>query len=191
MGEWAEKLLFPEDAYLGIQDVRAVLFFFVLYSCLGWMLEHAYHRFTTGRFADKGFLSGPYKPMYGFAPVILLVWIGPSTPWWWTVLLVLMVPTLVEYASGYMLRRIFLKDYWNYSGCRFQLDGLICMKFSLYWAILCTAVLYGFHPLAKLLYGLVSPVWRLSWGAFAAVLLLDLAWTIVKSAKERMPVATK
>lgn len=191
MGHWAERLLFPVDAYLLVQDVRSVLFYYLMYSCMGWILEHGYHWVTVNSFAGQGFLLGPYKPMYGLAPVILLVWIGPGTPWWWAAIWFLTVPTVVEYASGLLLKKLFLKEYWDYSGCRLQLDGLICMKFSLYWALLCTAVVYGLHPLLELLYGMVSPLWRVWWEAVALWLLLDVVWTVMKYTKERLLIATK
>lgn len=183
-------LWLPADAFLQIRDVQAVLFYFFIYSCLGWVIEHLFHRATAGTFAPEGFLTGPYKPMYGFAPVLLLLMIGPGTTWWRTALLGLAVPTAVEYASGYLLKRLFHMEYWDYSGHAYQLHGYVCLRFSLYWVVLSMGAVYGLHPQLALFYRVMAPLWETVWGAAAAVMLLDLAWTVLKSVKQA-PVAAK
>lgn len=177
-------------AYLDVGDVRQVLFYFMLYAFLGWALEHLYHKAVAGRFAGRGFLGGPFKPMYGFAPVILLALIGADTSWWWIAALAFAVPTAVEYVSGYLLGKLFHRQYWDYSDCRFQLAGYVCLRFSFYWTVLCMAVVYGLHPLAEALYDRLAAWWGLCWGAAAAWLMLDLAWTTLKYAR-KLPVAGK
>lgn len=183
---------YPGDAssvYLPPNDIGGILFYFFLYSCLGWMLEHGYHWAVTGRFAGEGFLTGPWKPMYGFSPVLLLALAGPATPLWLLAVLGFVIPTAVEYASGILLRRLFRKQYWSYAECRFQIGGLICLRFSLYWMLLGFATVYVLHPAAAWLYALIRPVWLLGWPAAAAVLLLDVGLTVARSAAALGPAA--
>ena len=40
--------------------------YFVMYSFLGWVVEVAYHAVTQGKVVNRGFLSGPVCPVYGF-----------------------------------------------------------------------------------------------------------------------------
>lgn len=177
-------------AYLKLDDWPGILFYFLLYACMGWMLEHGYHRAVEGNFAGEGFLTGPWKPMYGFAPVLLLLLSGPDTPLWVMLLLAFAVPTAVEYISGLMLRHVFHKQYWSYEGCRFQLDGLVCLRFSLYWTLLVFVMVYVLQPAAAWLYGLAGPFWRNGgWQLALTVLLMDVGWTVLKSARALRPAA--
>ncbi|MDF2926994.1 MAG: hypothetical protein K0R57_5908 [Paenibacillaceae bacterium] len=187
----AQRLWFPEDAYIQLWDVKAVLFYFLLYSCAGWILEHGYHKLTTGSFAQEGFLHGPYKPMYGIAPVLILASAGPGTPWWWLAALITLVPTLVEFTSGLLLKHFCRKQWWDYSEQRFQLGGHICLRFSLYWAALSFIVVYVLQPLFEFLYALAGPLWAWCWEAAAAGLLLDLLATCFKYMKRQVPAAAE
>lgn len=181
---------YGSPVYLPLEDWPAVLFYFVLYAWLGWGLEHGYHRTVEGHFAGEGFLTGPWKPMYGFAPVLLLLLTGPGTPLWLMVLLAFAVPTAVEYISGLMLRRVFHKQYWSYEGCRFQLNGLVCLRFSLYWTLLVFVMVYVLQPAAAWLYGLSRPFWHNGgWQLALTVLLMDVGWTVFKSARPLRPEA--
>lgn len=183
MGAWIGQLGFADDAFIRLSDISLVMFYFVLYAVGGWALEHGYHRVKQGRFAEAGFLAGPYKPMYGFAPVILLCWIGPYTPWWWTVVLLAVVPTLVEGISGILLKYGCRRQWWDYSGCRYQLGGIICLRFSFYWMVLCFAVVYGIHPLLAALVQQAGAAGEWYGQAIAAVMTADLAATAAGYAK--------
>ena len=48
------------------------LWYFVIYSFLGWCLEVTYKSFEEKRFINRGFLIGPYCPIYGFSSVCLI-----------------------------------------------------------------------------------------------------------------------
>lgn len=112
-------------------------FNFVLYSLFGWLLEEVYSYFAFGYFKEEGFLNVPFKPMYGIAMCILIMFyykfeVGTIT----LLILCIIVPTLVEYLSGYMLKNIFNEVYWSYKNLRYNFQGLICLKFSIYWTII-------------------------------------------------------
>lgn len=137
-----------------------LLFYFVAYSGGGWLLEHLYCKWTTGHYQQEGFLFGPFKPMYGLAPLcILLLANRVEMTWGGMVLLCLLVPTFVEALSGWMLDKAFNRRYWDYSQHQFQWRGYICLRFSFYWLLLSLLVLYGLHPLLAALYVGIEPVW--------------------------------
>ncbi|MDF2938432.1 MAG: putative rane protein [Paenibacillaceae bacterium] len=181
---------YGSPAYVPLDDWPGLLFYFVLYAWMGWMLEHGYHRAVKGRFAGEGFLAGPWKPMYGFAPVLLLSLTGPDTPLWVVAIVAFAVPTVVEYISGLLLLRLFHKQYWSYAECRCQLGSLVCLRFSFYWTLLGFVMIYALQPAAAGLYRLLQPVWQTGgWQLVLAALLLDVGWTVVKSARALKPAA--
>ena len=48
------------------------LFIFFTYAILGWCLEVAFHALVTGKFINRGFLNGPWCPVYGFGASAVL-----------------------------------------------------------------------------------------------------------------------
>ncbi len=118
-------------------DVKFYLLFnFIIYSFIGWEIEEVYSFIITGKFKREGFLIGPFKPMYGIAFTSLIICNevlginGVSL-----ILLCLLIPTTVEYISGYILRHVFNKNYWNYSNFKYNLYGYVTISFSFYWMI--------------------------------------------------------
>ncbi|MDU4694647.1 MULTISPECIES: putative ABC transporter permease [Paenibacillus] len=154
-------------------------FYFLLYSLFGWLLENVYSFFTQGVFWKEGFLKGPYKPMYGVAPLLLLALVPEGGGGWLLVaaLLCLIIPTVVEGISGYLLLTMFGRRWWDYSGLRYQLGGHVCLRFSLYWGILSALMLKGIHPLAEQAYQSVASVWNVAGPVLLLLFAVDLVWT--------------
>lgn len=120
---------------------------FIFYSFIGWVIEMLYHFSIHKNFKKTGFLKGPYKPMYGVAFTILILCkevlkvniIAMSV-------LCFIVPSLVEYISGYLLKRAFHEVYWDYSNLKYNISGIITLRFSIYWWILSLIGIYIVHP---------------------------------------------
>ena len=51
--------------------------YFTIYSILGWITEMIYCRLLSGKFVDRGFLYGPYCPIYGVGAVIVILTLNP------------------------------------------------------------------------------------------------------------------
>lgn len=60
--------LLLQNSYSVVAAASPYLFYFTVYSFLGWVLEGSYNLYSTGTFRKEGFLKGPFKPMYGCAP---------------------------------------------------------------------------------------------------------------------------
>ncbi|MMZ60596.1 hypothetical protein D3C76_464770 [compost metagenome] len=166
-------------------SLNEALYYFLVYSLLGWILENVYSYFTRGVFWKEGFLLGPYKPMYGFAPVILLLLVDieeflfrqPGARLIAVIVLCVMIPTVVEYVSGYLLKAWFGRQWWDYSGYVGQVQGHICLRFSLYWGVLSLLCLYGIQPLLSHHYMKIQSIWVYAGPVLLLIFLMDLAWT--------------
>lgn len=124
------------------------LFNFFAYGIIGWGIEQIYCYLLTGQMKKEGFLYGPFKPMYAIA-MSLLILINDTfllTPFA-LLALCLLIPTTVEYLSGFLTRHLFHQDYWDYSMLKFNLHGLICPQFSICWMILTFIGVQYFQPL--------------------------------------------
>jgi uncharacterized membrane protein len=122
-------------------------FNFIFYSYIGWIIEELYNLAVTKKSKKEGFLIGPFKPMYGITGTILILYnqmLGINgIPF---ILLCFLIPTTVEYISGYMLKHIFNKVYWDYSDFKYNIHGFVTLKFSLYWTLLSFIGVYFLQP---------------------------------------------
>lgn len=169
--------LLVQNSYSALTVVSPFLFYFTIYSFLGWVLEGSYNLYSVGTFRKEGFLKGPFKPMYGCAPLLLIAARELVVPFPVFLLLALVVPSAVEFVSGWLLKGIFHRQWWDYSRMPYQLYGHICLRFSLYWWGLSIACIYALQPLVHLLYLNIQQVWL---PVLPGVLLLfaaDLLWT--------------
>ena len=106
------------------------LLFFMLFfiaSFLGWCMEVTCKLFQFHRFINRGFMIGPYCPIYGFgaAGVTMLLSRFTEDPFAVFGLAILICGTL-EYVVSVMMEKLFHARWWDYSTKRFNLNGRIC-----------------------------------------------------------------
>lgn len=159
------------------------LFYFFLYAFLGWITEVIYAACCKGRFINRGFLLGPWCPIYGCGVVLVLCILEPlrQKPLLAFVLAVLITSAL-ELLVGFVSEKIFHERLWDYSHRFLNIGGYICLRFSLLWGVACLAVVYGLQPLLALLVGVMPEVLgRLLLLALSVVMLTDLVATLSQS----------
>lgn len=169
----------------------SIMFYFMVYALAGWGLEQLYCRLTTGSYKKDGFLRGPFKPMYGIAPLLVFWSIRADMGWLQIAGLSILLPTVVELVSGILLNRWFQVRYWDYSSYPFQIKGYICVRFSIYWMLLTLAVWYGVQPVLASVYQVVSPVWLYIEPVFLLYLAADIGWTVVQKRVRKDGAATE
>lgn len=155
------------------------VFYFTVYSFFGWLLENSYSFFMKSGFFKPNFLRGPFKPMYGIAPVLLLFFLDKNSSWPVVLFLCFIIPSLVEYISGIILQKVFHRQYWDYSNIPLQLHGMICLPFSLCWILLSISCLKWIHPLISSLYQALFPFWLSIYPAvilYFFIVLLMAVW---------------
>ena len=138
-----------------MQIYRLLLYFF-LYSFLGWCTEVAYATVKERRFVNRGFLGGPWCPIYGVgvsAVVTLLDGFQDSLLLLYLSSFVLV--TLIEGMTGFIMDKIFHHKWWDYTGLPFNIGGYVCLPFSIAWGAACLGIVKGVHPVIERLVGLL------------------------------------
>ena len=126
------------------------LLYFFIYSFLGWIIEVSYVYFTSKKLVNRGFLFGPFVPIYGFGTIAILSIdnflsnIGISFAE--KILIYTILATGIEYIGAFLLENIFNIKLWDYSNRFLNLHGRICALYSLYWAVLSIILLKIIHP---------------------------------------------
>ena len=120
---------------------------FFIYAFLGWCTEVSYAALKTGRFVNRGFLNGPVCPVYGCGAVIVLWALEPLRG---NLLLLFLgsvaLTSLLEWLTGFVLERLFHQRWWDYSQEPFNLNGYICLRFSIAWGLACLFVVKLLQP---------------------------------------------
>ena len=135
-------------------------FLFFIGSVFGWVLEVFFRRFFSSqnpqrKWINPGFCVGPYLPLYGCGLCFLYLiactepYIFVKNPWVTRLLLFAVMAvcmTVIEYIAGIVSIRCFKVRLWDYSGQWGNLQGIICPKFSFFWAVLGAVYYFGVHP---------------------------------------------
>ena len=156
-----------------------ICWYFILYSFIGWVIEVIYHAVTLGKVMNRGFLNGPVCPVYGFgmaAVISVYSLIGIDNAF---IVFIegIVLTTSIELIAGYILDKSFHTRWWNYSQVPLNLNGYICLKFSIIWGFAVVFVLKIFNPVLKAFtIDIIKPKW--GWPIIAFLLLLFITDTI-------------
>lgn len=130
------------------QNFYEVVWIFIIYAFIGWCTEVSYAALNTGKFVNRGFLNGPYCPIYGCGVVIVVAVLTPLKE---NLLILfagsLALTTVLEYITGLILEKAFHNKWWDYSDKPFNIKGYVCLKFSVYWGLACTFIMQVLHPI--------------------------------------------
>lgn len=90
------------------QNFYELVWIFIIYAFIGWCTEVSYAALDTGKFVNRGFLNGPYCPIYGCGVVIVVAILTPLKE----NLLILfagsfLLTSVLEYITGYILEKYF------------------------------------------------------------------------------------
>lgn len=160
---------------------------FLLYAITGWIYEEVLEVFIyrTG-FTNRGFLFGPYLPVYGFGALLFLYFLGPMKREkrfsWATPVIVflgsMVIATVVELITSYGLS-LFDLELWNYDRYPYNFQGRIALNPSVRFGIGGVFFLYVLQPcfekfLAKLSDRSIAYIAFSIWG----VLGFDFLFTV-------------
>lgn len=157
-----------------------LLFYFIIYSFGGWLLENTYNVIRSKPFFKPNFLVGPFKPMYGFASVLLVILIQPGMNLFTILFLCFFVPLIVEYVSGVLLEKVFHKRYWDYRDLPLQLHGHISLFYAVCWVFLSYGIITYIHPFIQSLYWTLEIDWHLIYPLYVLYFAIDFIWTVRK-----------
>ena len=127
---------------------------------LGWVMEVVCKLIQFGRFINRGFLIGPYCPIYGFGAVLVTALLTPfsASPPAVFVLAMAVCGTL-EYLTSYVMEKLFHARWWDYSHRRFNLNGRVCAGTLIPFGLLGLGMVYVARPLLFGLYLKLPQPW--------------------------------
>lgn len=153
------------------------LFIFYFYCFFGWCFESTYVSLKKRKWVNRGFMRGPFLPLYGSGAIMMLV---VSMPFQDNIFLVYIAgclgATALEYVTGVAMEALFKVRYWDYSKNKFNFQGHICLGSSLAWGgltILMTEVIH--KPVEKFVLSIPNTVLTIITLVLTAYIFADFA----------------
>lgn len=108
-------------------NLEVLYILFWLYSCLGWIMETPLVSIQSQKFINRGFYLGPYCPIYGTGALLLLFLKNYQNDPFIVFILAILICSLVEYITSYLMEQIYKVRWWDYSNRFFNIKGRICL----------------------------------------------------------------
>lgn len=131
--------------------IMRLLFYVIIYSFLGWILESVFKSIMQKKWVNSGFLHGPLCPIYGLGALIMILFLNQFEN---NIVLLFLASFLIlsvwEYMVGVYLEMVYQTKYWDYSQNKWNINGTVCLQNSIYWGILGVVFTKLIHPAISL-----------------------------------------
>ena len=147
-------------------------------------MESLYCSLAKHKWINRGFLTGPMCPIYGTGAVAFLICLSPIKDSFVIPSLLkppilfiagMVVADIVEFITSVLMEKLFHARWWDYSDRKFNIQGRICLRNSLYWGIATLVFLYMVHPpVEEIILMIPENIVYIILGLIFAVFLADL-----------------
>lgn len=128
--------------------LSSLINWFIIYSFFGWIYETIYCSFTSGKFVNRGFLYGPFCPIYGITIVLMIIFVSDRCKSMLSMFIqCAIVSSTVEYISSYWMELVFGRRWWNYSDKILNLNGRVCIEAAVLFGIFGIIIIRFLHPM--------------------------------------------
>lgn len=128
-------------------DIRVYFLLFMIYAILGWCMEVTCKLIQYKRFINRGFLIGPYCPIYGYGAILITFLLKKYTndPIALFFMAIIICGTL-EYLTSYFMEKMFKARWWDYSQKKFNINGRVCLNTIIPFGLLGLFIMYVSNP---------------------------------------------
>ncbi|GAA0181708.1 hypothetical protein SH2C18_42050 [Clostridium sediminicola] len=172
-----------------MHSVLELIILFFVYSFLGWGLEIFYASYLTKKLVNRGFLKGPLCPIYGFGSLTIVMIMQLDSKFVHSLSIKLFIAiiavTLLEYITGVLSEKVLSRRLWDYSDNILNIQGHVCIHFSILWGGLAFLLIRFVHPKIIGLIKLVptSTNKTLTYIGFI-VFLIDIIYSLINNKEE-------
>lgn len=172
-----------------IKNIELYILIFFIYAFAGWCLESIGSIFNpkVKKFINRGFLIGPYCPVYGIGVVLVSILLKKYTndiPALF--FLAILICGTLEYFTGYIMEKLFNARWWDYSSKKFNINGRVCLDTLLPFGIIATLIINKINPLIlKYLNELSNNTLHITVGILGVIFIIDfiISFKIILSFK--------
>ena len=120
---------------------------FIIYAFIGWILEIIYTYIRTKKVINRGFLIGPYCPIYGMGCILITLLLkkyydDPIV----LAIMSMIICSILEYLTSYAMEKVFKARWWDYRDRKFNINGRICLETLVPFGIGALVIMYVVNP---------------------------------------------
>lgn len=121
---------------------------YLMYAFLGWVVEVVNSYIQHKRFINRGFMIGPYCPIYGTG-VLLIIFLlkGYTDNYLVLFILSMTVCMVVEYLTSLLMELLFNARWWDYSNRKFNINGRVCLETAIPFGLCGMLIMYVINPI--------------------------------------------
>ena len=162
---------------MNLETLTNYFFIFFIFSIAGWLIEVVLKFIDLGKFVNRGFLIGPYCPIYGLGAFLIVFAINGLIKYEHSYARVfltsLIICGLVEYFVSYYLEKKYHARWWDYSSKPMNLNGRIWIGNLILFGIGGLLIVEVFSPFFLSLFYKMSLRSRTIFSIVVAIIMLS------------------
>ena len=110
-----------------IENIKKYIFYFIIFSIIGWLWEVLFHYIEVGEFVNRGMYHGPWTPIYGFGALFIIILFEKYKSTLKIFILSALTCGLIEYFTGWFIEFTRGYKWWDYSEYILNINGRVCL----------------------------------------------------------------
>ena len=157
-------------------DVEVYVLLFFTYAIIGWVMEVTVKYIQYKRFINRGFLIGPYLPIYGCGGILITLFLkGYLNDPLALFAFGMIICTILEYITSFVMEKLFHARWWDYSNKKFNINGRVCLGTMIPFGLLGLLIMYVLNPFFLNIYSKINPTFlSVIFTALSVIFILDL-----------------
>lgn len=170
-----------KNSYKGFDKVFYYTIIFMISCFVGYLYEVIYYLLDDKVLVNRGFLYGPYLPVYGIGALVMLITLkrfrkNPVLVF----ILAMLVTGVIEYAAGFLIDKIYHEMWWNYTGLFLNISGYVCFRSVVSFAIGAMILFYLLDPfVCKKIMPIKDYNKKIIFITLLCIVVVDLIFTLI------------
>ena len=151
-------------------EIYEILIWFLIYGVIGWIFESSLRSIADKKFVNRGFLFGPFIPIYAFGVTGFVFLLNPlytleplkmrlsflpaghqiiEIDYKYYLIMIggMIISSVLEYVVSFSMEKLFNQRWWDYTPYRYNTKGRVCFSITFCWGALSVAAVHYIHPL--------------------------------------------
>lgn len=163
-----------------MDNIKDIFLWFLLYSFIGWVYETILCSVKQRRFINRGFLNGPYCPIYGVGAVVNLLALGRFTNPALLFIAGAVMDCTLEYITSWGMEKLFHARWWDYSKKFLNINGRVCLLGAVAFGSFSVVLVLFMHPFFVQKLSFITPNARdIMFWALLCLFVADNIYTLI------------
>lgn len=128
-------------------SISVYFLYFIILAMLGWIMEITLQLVEKHKFSNRGFLIGPYCPIYGCGGLVITLSLSNMSNHPISLFCTaIIICGLLEYLTSYLMEKLFNARWWDYSQNKYNINGRVCLETIIPFGLLGLLLIYVLNP---------------------------------------------